>query len=209
MKNKIITLLAVFTAIVFGSVSVYSQTGCPTSPVPDPPGSLNCQWQLNVTTFFDMLMPDGTLCNASLIFCERCCDGNSEFYLQSLSLPKACVDRQGVGFSLYQKSIQDQVRSHMFRNSCSDNPPAYPPCPDQSVSYVYEHKSPCYNVQYVYTLNGLMTVLSSCIAEIGCTKRYTVCFDGTKNIYTFADNPYSVSCPTNTNGCFGICNEQP
>ncbi len=71
MKTKILLLLAVVTAILLGSASTYSQTGCPPDPAIQVEGSTNCIWNLNITTLFTMQMPNGSECECALIFCER------------------------------------------------------------------------------------------------------------------------------------------
>jgi len=201
--------------ILVGANSALAQPiGCPAYP----PGTIfvennnNCKWDIRIYNF-PILMPNGMICDASITWCERCCNGVSEFFFKDLSLLPSCINAQAPGFSLQSKFIMDQVRKAMFHPVCNESNtlggvPVIPPCPDHSQIVYYFHKAQCYSQTTTYYTDGRdpEVHLTACSNIIGCTNYYSVCFDGTNYQYEYVNTSYIAVCP-NTNGCFGFCDE--
>lgn len=212
MKNRVILLVVMMCGLLVGANTLFAQFNCP----PNPPGTIinhNCEWfsRFNPTPF-SLLLPDGYSCDATIYWCERCCNGKSEFFLQALELDMSCYTPHSTGVSLESKMIMDQVRLKLFHQVC-DGSTGYiepiPPCPDPTNSAIvtYLHKAQCYSQTVTTYTNGTSVMqFRACSNIIGCTNYYSVCFDGTNYKYTYINTAYSAPCP-NTNGCNGFCDE--
>lgn len=198
MKKLILFPFIVLTILLFSFTNASSQYYCPNST----PGCT--VWQTYIQSM-PFIMDDGTVCLGAIFACKRCCGNLVQFYIDTVMFDEGCVYSHPIG--LNGSSFHNQVSTHLLSN-LSLCGATIPLCDEQSNIIATISYAPCYKWGTpIYTVGGTKRPLIACNNEIGCSENYTVCWDGTKFIWTLVSQSYSAVCPTSPgyDVCFGVC----